>query len=290
MNRLQYIVWDPIKGIELGFFTIHFYSLMFVLAFLCGWGIMNQIYDKERVDKKYLDPLLLYTVLGTLIGARLGQVFFYDLPYFKNHWLEALLPIREKRDSHFLGIFKGFEFIGYRGLASHGATLGLILSSWLYGKYILHKPFLWMCDRICIPVALGGMFVRIGNFFNSEIVGKPADLPWAVKFLQMDEEYGETVPRHPAQIYESIGYLCVFLTIYFIYRKTDKKHYPGYIFGLFFTLLWSIRFLTEFIKEPQGREILYTNMLNTGQLLSIPFITMGLWLMATAGRRKFNLP
>ncbi|WP_103327695.1 prolipoprotein diacylglyceryl transferase [Bacteroidetes bacterium endosymbiont of Geopemphigus sp.] len=290
MNRLKYILWDPIKGIELGFFTIHFYSLMFVLAFLCGWGIMNQIYDTEKVDKKHLDSLLLYTVLGTLIGARLGQVFFYDLPYFKNHWMEALLPIRERQDTYFMGIFKDYEFIGYRGLASHGATLGLILSSWLYSKRILHKPFLWICDRICIPVALGGMFVRIGNFFNSEIVGKPKDLPWAVKFMQMDEEYGEIVPRHPAQLYESLGYLCIFLIIYFIYRKTNKKYYLGYMFGLFFTLLWSVRFLTEFIKEPQGHEILYTSMLNTGQLLSIPFIIIGLFLMATGGKRKFNLP
>ena len=133
---------------------------------------------------------------------------------------------------------------GYRGLSSHGATLGLILSSWLYSKHILHKPFLWIGDRICIPISLGGMFIRIGNFFNSEIVGKPTSLPWAVKFLQMDEEYGEKVPGHPTQLYESLEYLCIFLILYFIYRKTNKKYYMGYIFGLFFTMLWFMRFLT----------------------------------------------
>lgn len=285
---LQYISWDPIKGIEIGFFTLHIYSLMFIAAFLCGWKVMSEVFYKESIDKKHLDPLLLYTVVGTLIGARLGQVFFYDFPYFKNHWIEALLPLREKPGSS--GFLQNYEFIGYRGLASHGATLGLIISSWLYSKYVLHRPFLWTCDRICIPIALGGALVRIGNFFNSEIVGKPTNLPWGVQFMQMDQEYGELVPRHPAQLYESLGYLCLFFILYFIYHKTPKKYHLGYLFGLFFTLLWSLRFLVEFIKEPQGKEVLYTNMLNTGQLLSIPFIITGLWLMATAGKRKFSLP
>ncbi|XOD68959.1 MAG: prolipoprotein diacylglyceryl transferase [Flavobacteriales bacterium AspAUS03] len=288
MNFLEYITWDPVKGIDLGFFTLHFYSLMFVMAFLFGWYIMAHIFQKEKMDKKYLDPLLVYTVLATLIGARLGQVFFYDLPYFKDHWLEALLPIRENPDGTLLGIIKGYQFIGYRGLASHGAALGLIISTYLYSKKVIQKPFLWLYDRLCIPIALGCAFIRIGNFFNSEIVGKPSDLPWAVKFMQMDAEYGEIVPRHPTQLYEAAGYFGVFLLSWYIYRKTEKRNLLGYIFGLFFTLIWSIRISIEFIKEPQGKEIIQISCLNTGQLLGIPFLFIGILVMVIAYKRKYT--
>ncbi|XCI75191.1 MAG: prolipoprotein diacylglyceryl transferase [Flavobacteriales bacterium] len=286
MIFLGYITWDPAKGIDLGFFTLHFYSLMFIMAFLCGWYIMAHIYQKEKVKKKHLDPLLIYTVLATLIGARLGQVFFYDLSYFKNHWLEALLPIRENPDGTLLGIIKDYEFIGYRGLASHGATVGLIISTYIYNKKVTQKPFLWLYDRLCIPIALGCSFIRIGNFFNSEIVGKPSDLPWAVKFMQMDVEYGEIVPRHPTQLYEAAGYFGVFLMSWYVYRKTDRKNLFGYIFGLFFTVIWSIRISIEFIKEPQGKETIQTSGLNTGQLLGIPFLLLGILIMITVLKRK----
>lgn len=287
MNFLEYIIWDPIEGIDLGLLTLHFYSLMFITAFICGWYMMEYLYQKEGVNKKYLDPLLAYTVFGTLIGARLGQVFFYDLPYFKDHWLEALFPIRENPGHRLFGVIKGYEFIGYRGLASHGATIGLIISTYFYNKKVIKKPFLWLYDRLCIPIALGGCFIRIGNFFNSEIVGKPSDLPWAVKFVQMNTDYGEIVSRHPAQLYESIGYFIIFLVIRYVYRRTDKKKFLGYIFGLFFILVWSTRILIEFIKEPQGQEIIRTSALNTGQLLAIPFLLLGILILTTAHKRKY---
>ncbi|YBU89529.1 MAG: prolipoprotein diacylglyceryl transferase [Candidatus Walczuchella monophlebidarum] len=128
-------------------------------------------------------------------------------------------------------------------------------------------------DRRCIPITLGGVFVRRGNFFNYEIVGKPHDLPWAVKFIKMDREYGKLVPRHTTQLYESLADLCIFFILLLIFK--NKKQYLGYITGLFFILLWSVRFIIEFVKEPQGREILHLSILNTGQLLSIPFIILG---------------
>ncbi|XOD66665.1 MAG: prolipoprotein diacylglyceryl transferase [Flavobacteriales bacterium Tduv] len=287
MNFLGHITWDPIKGIKLVFITIHFYNLMFLSAFMFGWMIMEYIFRKERVSKIYLDPLLVYTVFGTLIGARLGHVFFYDLPYFKDHWLEALFPIRENLNHKLFGLFEGYEFIGYRGLASHGAAIGLIISTYLYSKKVVRKPFLWICDRLCIPIALGGAFIRIGNFFNSEIVGKPSDLPWAVKFIQMNTEYGEIVPRHPAQLYESIGYFGIFLILWYAYKKTEKKKFLGYLFGLFFIMLWSTRILIEFLKEPQGKEIIHTSTLNTGQLLGIPFLLLSILIILTAHKRKY---
>ncbi|WP_233485146.1 prolipoprotein diacylglyceryl transferase [Candidatus Walczuchella monophlebidarum] len=246
------------------------YSFMFFLAFLSGWILMNLFYRKERIETRSLDSLFIYTVLGTIIGARFGHILFYNLIFFKNHCMEAFFPVWENPK-------EGYEFIGYRGLSSHGAAIGLIISNWLYSKRIIKKPFLWISDRICIPITLGGVFVRIGNFFNYEIVGKPTDLPWAVKFIKMDREYGKLVPRHPTQLYESLADLCIFFILLLIFH--NKKQYLGYITGLFFILLWSVRFIIEFVKEPQGREILHISILNTGQLLSIPFIILGFFIM-----------
>ncbi|WP_185870501.1 prolipoprotein diacylglyceryl transferase [Blattabacterium cuenoti] len=290
---LEYINWDPItkfsfwkEGI-----SIHVYSLMFVLSFITGWYIMRYIYRVDNINQKYLDPLLIYTVLGTIVGARLGQVFFYDFLYYSdNHWIEALFPIKENPKKNFLlGMIKGYEFVGYRGLSSHGATIGIILSSFFYSKKILKKPFLWLCDRLCIVVSLSAVFIRIGNFFNSEIVGKPCQttLPWAVKFVQMDTEYGEIIPRHPTQIYESISYLFIFLFLFFLYKKNkNRKELTGYISGIFFVFLWSFRFLLEFMKEPQGDEIINLLSMNTGQLLSIPYILFGIFILLFSLRKK----
>ncbi len=252
---------------------------MFIISFLLGWYIMNFIFKNENIHKKYLDPLLICTFFGTIVGARLGQVLFYDFSYFSDHWIEALFPVRERSNYYLLGFIKGYEFIGYRGLSSHGATIGIILSSFFYSKKIIKKSFVWICDRLCIAVALSSVFIRIGNFFNSEIVGKPcsAKLPWSVKFIQMDTEYGEIVPRHPAQIYESISYFFIFLLLWYLYYYKGKQIYSGFLSGIFFTFLWSSRFLLEFLKEPQGKEILNFLSLNTGQLLSIPFIIFGIF-------------
>jgi phosphatidylglycerol---prolipoprotein diacylglyceryl transferase len=259
------IVWNPSEGLDLGFFTLHYYSLMFLIAFGLGWYIMKSIYVKEGIPVEKLDPLFIYTVLATLIGARLGHVIFYDWDYFQHNLLEIFLPVRFEPE---------FEFTGFRGLASHGAAIGIIVAMYLYRKNILDKPTLWILDRIVIPVASGGVFIRIGNFINSEIIGKPTESDFGVIFVQL----GENFPRHPTQIYEAFCYALVFLALWFVYWKTDKKQKIGYLFGLFLVLLWTVRFFIEFLKEPQSEgEIVMS--LNTGQWLSIPFIIGGFYFM-----------
>ena len=259
------IYWNPSEGIDLGFFVIHYYSIMFVIAFTLGWYLMKHIYEREGVSLEKLDSLFIYTVLATLIGARLGHVIFYDWDYFQHHLLEIFLPVRFEPK---------FEFTGFRGLASHGAAIGIIIAMYLYCRNVLHKPVLWVLDRIVIPVASGGIFVRIGNFMNSEIIGKPTHSDYGVVFTNL----GENFARHPAQLYESFCYLIVFIILYFTYWKTEKRQKLGYIFGLFLVLLWTVRFFVEFVKEPQvGERVNW--VLNTGQWLSIPFILAGFYFM-----------
>lgn len=262
---LNAIRWNPSEGLDLGIITLHYYSLMFLIAFGLGWYIMKKIYDREGIDLEKLDSLFVYTVLATLIGARLGHVIFYDWDYFQNHLLEIFLPVKFEPE---------FEFTGFRGLASHGAAIGIIVAMFLYSKRVLKKPVLYILDRIVIPVASGAIFVRIGNFINSEIIGKPTNSDYGVIF----EKLGEDFPRHPAQLYESASYLVIFLILWFIYWKTEKRKKLGYIFGLFLVLLWTVRLFVEFVKEAQVEERA-TWALNTGQWLSIPFIIAGLYFM-----------
>lgn len=259
------IVWSPSEGLDLGFFTLHYYSLMFLIAFGLGWYIMKNIYNKEGISIEKLDSLFIYTVLATLIGARLGHVIFYDWDYFQHNLLEIFLPVRFKPE---------FEFTGFRGLASHGAAIGIIVAMYLYKKNVLDKPILWILDRVVIPVASGAVFIRIGNFMNSEIIGKPTNSDYGVIFKNLGEDFA----RHPAQLYESFCYLLIFILLWFTYWKTDKKQKIGYIFGLFLVLLWTVRFFIEFLKEPQvGERALW--VINTGQWLSIPFIIAGFYFM-----------
>ena len=259
------IRWSPSEGIDLGILTIHYYSLMFLIAFGLGWYIMKAIYTREGIALEKLDSLFIYTVLATLIGARLGHVLFYDWNYFQDHLLEIFLPVKFEPE---------FQFTGFRGLASHGAAIGIITAMYLYRKRVLDKPVLWILDRIVIPVASGGIFVRIGNFMNSEIIGIPTEGDYGVIFQNL----GESFPRHPAQLYESFCYLLIFLLLYYLYWKTNKRFKIGYIFGLFLVLLWTVRFFVEFVKEAQVEERA-TWLLNTGQWLSIPFIIAGLYFM-----------
>ncbi len=259
------IVWNPSEGLDLGFFTLHYHSLMFLIAFGLGWYIIKSIYVKEGIDIEKLDSLFIYTVLATLIGARLGHVIFYDWDYFQHNILEIFLPVRFSPE---------FEFTGFRGLASHGAAIGIIIAMYLYRKKVLDKPVLWILDRIVIPVASGAIFIRIGNFMNSEIIGKPTNSDYGVIFQKL----GETFPRHPAQLYESFCYLLIFIILWFVYWKTDKKFKLGFIFGLFLVLLWTVRFFIEFLKEPQSEGEIVMG-LNTGQWLSIPFVLAGLYFM-----------
>ena len=259
------IVWDPSKGIDLGFFMIRYYSMMYLVAFVLGWYIMKKFFKNENISEEKLDPLFIYAVLGTLIGARLGHVFFYQTELLWEDPLSVVLPFSFKN---------GFEFTGFQGLASHGAAIGIITAMYFYSKKHLKKNILFILDRIVIPVAIGGVFIRIGNFINSEIIGKPTNSDYGVIFKQL----GETFPRHPAQLYEAGCYIIVFIILWFVYWKTDKKEKTGFILGLFLVMLWTVRLLIEVVKEAQvvGRDAW---ALNTGQLLSIPFILLGFYFI-----------
>ena len=237
-------------------------------AFIAGWYLMKKIYKNEGLSEDKLDGLFMYSVLGIMIGARLGHVIFYQSELFREDFFSVFLPFR------FSG---GFEFTGFRGLASHGAAIGMITSMYIYNKKVLKKSVLWILDRVVIASALGAVFIRLGNFFNSEMIGKPTEegFPLAVVFKQLDN-----LPRHPGQLYEAFGYVFVFLTLFILYWKTKKSSQAGFLFGLFLLFLMSVRVLVEQFKIAQidNREDWIFN-LNTGQVLSIPFLIVGLYFM-----------
>lgn len=267
-------VWDPSEGIDLGFFMIRYYSLMFVIAFTLGWFIMKRIFKYEGIPLEKLDSLFIYTVIATLVGARLGHVIFYEPEIFNEDPLSVFLPFKTVPE---------FEFTGFRGLASHGAAIAIIIAMFIYSKKVIKKPVLWILDRVVIAVASGAIFVRIGNFINSEIIGKATQSDFGVVFKQLGEDF----PRHPAQLYESAGYVLVFLVLWLAFWKTEKRNWLGYLFGLFLVLLWSVRFLVEFVKESQGGfESALGQSLSTGQWLSIPFILIGVYMMFRASKKK----
>ena len=269
------IKWEPSETIfKIGDFGIHYYSLMFVLAFTIGYYLMKRMFNKEKISEEFIEPLLVYVVFSTLIGARLGEVFFYNWDYYSNHLIEILLPIREKENGGFLfGLLNNYEFIGFRGLASHGASIGIILGLYIYQRKYNYKPLLWLLDRLSIPVSLGAFFVRIGNFFNSEIVGKYTGNNFGVIFINR----GETLPRHPTQLYESFGYLILFLILNYLYKNRENNN--GYLFGIFLSTMFTIRFIVEFLKESQGGFESKLTLFSTGQWLSIPMILSGLFII-----------
>lgn len=262
---LLQIDWDPIKFIDLGFFKLHFYSLMWIAAFVLGFYVTKRIYKNEGESDESLDSLFIYSVVGIMLGARLGHVIFYQPELITEDFFSIFLPFKFKG---------GFEFTGFQGLASHGAAIAMIISMYLYNKKVLHRSVLWILDRVVVPVALGAVFVRIGNFINSEIIGKYTGSDFGVVFKQL----GETAPRHPAQLYEAFSYVFVFLILFYFYWKTKKSEQQGFLFGLFLVLLWTVRFFVEFVKEAQNIERADW-ALNTGQWLSIPFIIIGLYFM-----------
>jgi phosphatidylglycerol:prolipoprotein diacylglycerol transferase len=302
MTHALNIVWNPSEGIDLGFFMIRFYSLMFVIAFGLGWYIMKNIFERENISIDALDSLFVWTVLATLIGARLGHVFFYDWEYYRNNLAEIILPFRFNPE---------FEFTGFQGLASHGAAISIIVAMYFFSKKVLNKKLLWTLDRVVIPVASGAIFVRLGNFFNSEIVGKETTSEFGIRFVRdqytpreavnatqlptpndaynaiaTNPQYAnllELVPaKHPAQLYEAICYIFVFAVLFFLYWKTDYRKKSGFLFGLFLVLLFSVRMVVESVKESQGGFENALGLLTTGQWLSIPFILIGLYFVITA--------
>lgn len=305
MNLPLNVVSNFPNGIDLGFFTLRYYSLMFVVAFGLGYYIMKKIFIREGESMEKLDSILIWTAIATLLGARLGQVFFYEWGHFQDHPEEILLPIRRLADG-------SIKFTGFTGLASHGAAIAILIAMYFFSKKIMKRSFLWCLDRVVIPVASGGIFVRLGNFFNSEIYGKPTspDHWYAVKFVRGDEfwdnknvlqltqsqteneafnkiahdpqyvDYLNAIPfRHPAQLYEAFLYIFVFAVVFSMYWKTEARKKEGLIFGVFLILLWSVRFIVEFVKASQGGFEGDHPILSTGQWLSIPFILVGIWLV-----------
>ena len=281
------INWAPNEVfLNLGPLTIYWYSVMFIIAFSLGYYIVQKIYINDNKPVALVEPLFIYVVFGTLLGARLGDVFFYNWDYFQNNLVEILLPIKNDSNSSMLfGLIDGYKFVGYRGLASHGATIGIITAMFIYKFKFKYDSVLWIFDRIVIPISIGGMFVRIGNFFNSEIVGNYTNSNFGVVF----KNNGEIFPRHPAQLYEAFGYLLLFILLWNIYWKTDLKKYKGFIFGLFLTYLFTIRFLVEYVKESQGGFEESLGILSTGQWLSVPFILIGIILMIYSRKNQIKL-
>ena len=261
------IEWAPSETLfKIGSFGVHYYSLMFIIAFGLGYYLMKKIFDEEKISLDYLESLFVYMVLSILLGARLGDVFFYSWDYYQDHIIEILLPIRDTPN--------GYTFTGFRGLASHGAVIGSLIGLYLYKMKFKERSLLWLLDRVTIPVAVGASFVRLGNFFNSEIVGKYSNTNFGVVFLNR----GESLPRHPAQLYEAFGYLVLFFLLRQVY-KTEKKNREGYLIGLFFAGMFTIRFIIEFLKESQGGFEDVLGILSTGQWLSIPLIILGIYFM-----------
>ena len=279
---ISQIKWSPSETlIEIGGFSIYIYSLMFILAFLVGYNLVKSFFIKENVDQKYLDPMLIYMVVSVFLGARLGEVFFYQWGYYQNHLIEILLPIQESPNGSILGLIDGYKFTGFRGLASHGAAIGIYIGLLLFKRKYNFKSLLWIFDRLTIPIAIGGAFVRIGNFFNSEILGKYTNSNWGVIF----ENRGESLPRHPAQLYESFGYIVLFIILYKLYNSNIREK-EGILFGYFLIGLFTIRFLIEFVKESQGGIETFLPGLSTGQWLSIPFILIGIVFLILRRTKK----
>ena len=272
------IVWDPGIGFNLGPITVRYYSMMYIIGFIAGYYIMKKIFENERLSKTLLDPLLTYVVIGTLLGARLGHVFFYDWPYYKEHLLEILLPVVKTVD--------GYKFTGFRGLASHGATIGIFLAVlYFWKKHLKGKhSFLWILDRITLTIPIGAALIRIGNLLNSEIIGKPTGTDYGFIFKQLGEDF----PRYPTQLYEAGAYLSLLFIMLYLYWKTNLKKYEGMLFGMFFMLLWTIRLFVEFYKEPQDEKdarLLLETGLDKGQWLSIPMLIAGLAVMFYAYKK-----
>jgi prolipoprotein diacylglyceryl transferase len=264
IHEFLYINWDVSPDIfSLRWFSFRWYSLMFVLAFALGWYV---IYKKMMIrDKKPLilwENVLVPVFLGTLLGARLGHCFFYQpQDYFPQIW-KIFIP------------FSNGKFVGYQGLASHGAAVGILLGLYYY-SWKNKLSYLWVLDRVVITIALSGFFIRMGNLMNSEIYGHETSLPWGFVFLRANE----TVPKHPTQIYEALSYLAIFIFLYLLYLKKRPPFRDGVIFSLFLILLFSARFFIEFVKEVQVN--FEKNLtLDMGQWLSIPLIVAGFVLFA----------
>jgi len=258
---MTHFIWsaDPI-ALSFGSIHVFWYGILFATAILSGLEFMKWVYRREGKELEELDTLFIYIVIGIVVGARLGHCLFYDPDFYLAH------PMK---------IFAVWE----GGLASHGGGLGVILALYLYcKKYKLN--YLWLLDRVAIPTALFGFFVRMGNFMNSEIIGKPTESAFGIIFSRVD-----MIPRHPTQLYEAFSYLIIFFLLTVIYKTRAQKLHNGFLFGLFLLLIFSARFIIEFVKTKQADYSLGIG-LSTGQLLSIPFLFFGIYLIIKALKKQ----
>ena len=268
---MEYLVvnWnvDPVI-FHLGSIELRWYSVLFVSGFILGWYIMRSFFRREKISESLLDPMLYMLLICTIVGARLGHCLFYQPDYYLGSWQgfwEIFMP------------WKG-------GLASHGGTIALLLGIWWYAnKYGKKNDFdyVWVLDHLVIPVAFAACFIRLGNLFNSEIYGGPTPLPWGFIF----QRNGETVPCHPTQLYEGGTYLLLGIVLMWLYWKKLDKLYRGTFVGLFLIVCFGSRFLIEFVKNPQV-EFEQDMVLNMGQLLSIPFVLLGIGFLVYAYVKK----
>ena len=260
---------DP-EIISLGFFSLRWYSLLFISGFILGWFIFKWFFKREGISEKLLDPLLYTLLIGTIIGARLGHCLFYQPDYY----LTA---------EHFWEIFQPWK----GGLASHGGTIALFIAMWWFAKHYGKKhdfDLIWILDHLCIAVCFAATFIRLGNLMNSEIYGHVTSLPWGFVF----EGRGETEPKHPTQLYEALSYAILGVVLILLYKNRVKWLYRGSYIGIFFIVLFGMRFIIEFVKEDQvGFEA--GMALNMGQWLSIPFILIGVGLLIYSYIKKLPM-
>lgn len=262
LSSYPYFVWEgQPEAFTLGPLIIRWYGLLFAFSFLCGYQIMTWVYRTEKKPEIDLDRLFLHMFLGIVIGARLGHCLFYDPGYFLSHPLEILK------------IWRG-------GLASHGALIGVFLSLYLYSRSHKDQPYLWLLSRMTLVTSLGGGLIRLGNFFNSEIIGQASEVPWAIVFARIDQ-----VPRHPSQIYESLSYILLFAALAIVYRRYKAQTDPRLLLGLYLAGTFTARFLIEFTKEVQS-DFEHSLYLHLGQWLSLPLILLGFALLYQAISHK----
>ena len=261
-----FISWNPdVVAFDLGFFAIRWYSLCWAIGLISVYLLMHKLYRQQKLGEEQFEPMFMYCFLGILIGARLGHCLFYEPGYYLSHPLEMVLPIRNVPN-------QGWKFTGYEGLASHGGTLGLMIALWLYAKHVKLR-FIHVLDNVAIVTPICACAIRLGNLMNSEIIGRPTDVPWAFIFEKVD-----MLPRHPGQLYEAICYAIFFGIHWFFYRRYPQKVGTGFFFGLCLFLIFTSRIFIEFTKENQ--EAFEDGMLfNMGQLLSVPFVVLGLYWM-----------
>ena len=285
MNILSYILWNPsLEVFSIGSYSMRWYSLMWLIGLVLAYLMVRWLYQKQNIPNEKFEPLFIYCFMGILVGARLGHCIFYQPDYFLTSWkgvVEMFLPIKIEATG-------GWHMTGYQGLASHGGTLGLIITLLLYVRRF-KVPVWTVLDNIAIATGITACCIRIGNLMNSEIVGKITDesLPWAFWFVQNDGPQN-VVLRHPGQLYEAIAYALLFVLMFWLYKKMPQRVGTGFYFGLCLAYIFTFRFFIEYFKEVQ--EAFEQGLpFDMGQILSIPFIIIGVWCMVKGLKRDSSI-